>query len=106
MIMHEKEITQKVIDEAQEMGATEAVRVEVGELAEISPDEMQEALEKMTDWEVRVDYKESKVECECGYVGRARIVEKGHGYCIFNCPKCDRKPEVINGGDIKVIEVD
>jgi len=37
---------------------------------------------------------------------KARILDKGHGYCLFNCPKCEGKPEILQGGEIKIVGVE
>ncbi|MFH1290468.1 MAG: hypothetical protein ABIH92_03605 [Nanoarchaeota archaeon] len=134
--MHEVMFADRVLREARKAGATKFLRVEVGELCEMTREEMEEGLEKLTKTRVvsdikeagsvllqssggkgveegnldfKVDFKESKIECSCGFVGRARIVDRGHGYCIFNCPSCGKSGknvEVLEGGEIKVVEVE
>ncbi|MBU0466406.1 MAG: hydrogenase maturation nickel metallochaperone HypA [Nanoarchaeota archaeon] len=105
--MHEIHFAERVREEAEKMGASKGVKVEVGELAEISAGELEEALKGMVDWDVDVRFVESKIKCDCGFNGRARILDRGHGYCVWNCPVCSRKPlEVLQGGEIKVVGVE
>jgi len=101
--MHEIAICQRIIDEAGNLGVSKSIVVEVGELGEIGSEEVEETLKKMVDWDVRVEGVDSKVKCSCGYSGRARIVERGHGFCIFNCPECSGKVEVLGGGGIRIV---
>ena len=101
--MHEHKIVNKIIEEAKKIGVERFIELEVGELAEFCCDELKEELQNHVDWEIKFNERESKVKCECGYLGRANILDKGHGYCIFNCPICLNKPEVLEGGEIKII---
>ena len=100
--MHETIIAKRILEEAKEAGAKKALEVEVGELSEVTSEEVEEALKNMTRWKVKVAFKRSSVSCKCGYQGPAHIVEKGHGYCVFDCPKCGKKPAVLEGGEIKI----
>lgn len=104
--MHEIAIAQAIVDEAKKQGAEKGIQVEIGELAELTPEELEQALKGVTKMFVQVDYKESLVKCACGYEGKANILDKGHGYCYFNCPNCGSKPQVIDGGGIKLIGIE
>ncbi|MBS3126302.1 hydrogenase maturation nickel metallochaperone HypA [Candidatus Woesearchaeota archaeon] len=103
--MHETLIAKRILEEAKKAGAKKALEVEVGELGEVTPEEVEETLRNMTRWRVKVSFKRSRVSCKCGYQGPAHIVEKGHGYCVFDCPRCGKKPDVLEGGEIKVIGI-
>ena len=103
--MHEAVIANKIIQEAKKQGAEKELSLEVGELCEIEAHELEEALENLVPWKLNVQERKSKIECACGYAGRARIIDKGHGYCVFNCPNCNKKPNVLEGGEIKIIGV-
>ena len=103
--MHDVAIAKEIIKKAKELGATKGIHLEVGELAEFPADELVENIKNITCWDIKVDAKDSKVQCGCGYEGRAQILEKGHGFCFFNCPKCGGKPVVMEGGEIKIIGV-
>ncbi|MBU0760130.1 MAG: hydrogenase maturation nickel metallochaperone HypA [Nanoarchaeota archaeon] len=107
--MHEIAVANRIIEEAKRQKEdVRALKVEVGELAEISAKEVEEALKQMVDWEVEVGFVESKIKCSCGFEGRARIVDRGHGYCVFNCPDCGasgKSMSVLEGGEIKIVGV-
>lgn len=105
--MHETAIANKIITEARKQKTKISfLGVEVGELAEVEAHEIEEALKNLTKWSIKVNEKESKIKCSCGYEGRANIIDRGHGYCIFNCPKCENKPNVLDGRDIRIIKIE
>ncbi|MBS3077090.1 hydrogenase maturation nickel metallochaperone HypA [Candidatus Pacearchaeota archaeon] len=135
--MHEINIADRVLREARGAGAKHFFRVEVGELCEITSEELEEGLKRLTEMtlsddfnsfgnvvlqtagniedlgeekiEFKVDFKQSRVRCKCGFVGRANIVDRGHGYCVWNCPSCGlsgKNVEVLEGGEIKIVEVE
>jgi len=103
--MHETVIVGKIINEAKKLGEIKAIHIEVGELCELTPHEVEETLKNMTDWTITVTPKQNRISCSCGYKGKAKIIERGHGFCLFACPKCKGKPTVIEGGEIKIVEV-
>src|SRR3989344_4854 len=103
--MHETIIAKKIIDEAKKSGAKKAIEVEVGILSEITSEELLDALKNMAKWDVKEISRKRRVKCSCGYIGEARIIDRGHGYCLFNCPKCSGKPSVLEGGEIKITGV-
>lgn len=141
--MHEIQFASKILKEAKKAGAKSFVKVEVGELVEITPEELELGLKKISqgsldyeesheheehhshdhthkfdeeelkelhegcrEWKFEVVFVKSKVKCPCGYEGQAGIVDRGHGYCIFNCPECGKKPDVLEGGEIKIIQIE
>ena len=104
--MHETIICKKIIEQAKKAGCSKSVHVEVGELTELSPEEVEETLKHMAEWNVKVSFQKSEVKCNCSYAGEAKIIDKGHGYCYFKCPKCGENPKVLKGGEIKIIGVE
>jgi len=135
--MHEMMFASRVLREARGSGANRFLRVEVGELCEITAEEMGDGLKRLTSgvlseesfkasggmlapapevgdlefggMKFKVDFKESKVKCSCGYDGRAKISDRGHGYCLFCCPKCEKSGKdlkVLEGGEIRIVEVE
>ena len=132
--MHEINIADKVLREARSAGASHFFRVEVGELCEITAEELEDGLKRVTEIAVldnfnsfgnvvlqksgepdfgemkfEVDFVESKIKCSCGFLGRARVIDRGHGYCVWDCPSCGAsgsRVEVVGGGEIKIIEVE
>lgn len=107
--MHETVICKKIIEQAKQAQpdqAIKAIEIEVGELADLTASEVEETMKQLTDWEIKVNFVKNKIKCNCGYSGGANIVEKGHGFCVFNCPECKGKPEVLEGGHIKIIGIE
>lgn len=140
--MHEINIAERVLREARNAGAEKFFRVEIGELCEITKEELENGLKMVTEVAVvenfnslgsvvlqksgdfrdkvdlrfgneeikfKVDLIESKIKCKCGFIGRAEILDRGHGFCVWSCPSCGlsgRNVEVLGGGEIKVVEVE
>ncbi len=103
--MHETVFANRIIEEARKEGEITGISVEVGELAHIPARELKEALERLVDWDIEIIEKRAKVRCPCGFEGHPKILEKGHDYTLFQCPRCARVPEVMEGGDIILKEV-
>ena len=125
--MHEINIADRVFREARNAGATHFLKVEIGELCEITKDELEDGLKKVTSpgvvgslqdfggsvlqksggvgdldfgkWKFEVVGVESKIKCSCGFEGRAQITDRGHGYCLWACGKCGK-----SGKDVEVLE--
>tara|TARA_Y100000310_G_C20641106_1_gene793933 strand:+ start:234 stop:548 length:315 start_codon:yes stop_codon:yes gene_type:complete len=104
--MHETVIANKIIEQAKLAGASKAIQVEVGELAELTEEEIKTTLTQLSDWNITTIFRKSHVKCNCNYQGPAKIIDKGHGFCYFKCPSCNENPEVIKGGEIKIIGVE
>jgi len=100
--MHEINVAKRIIEKVGENVKT--IKISVGELCEFFPNEIKETLERMTGWDVGVVEEKSLVECSCGYRGRAKIIEKEHGFVLFTCPKCGRRPKVIKGNSVRILE--
>ena len=103
--MHETLIVDKIIKEAKKQGNISSIMIELGELCDIYPEELENHLKEQVNWKVDIIYKKGIIKCSCKYRGPAEILDKGHGYCVFRCPNCKNKPEVIEGGEIKIIGV-
>ncbi|MBS3147144.1 hydrogenase maturation nickel metallochaperone HypA [Candidatus Woesearchaeota archaeon] len=103
--MHDLKIIDKILKEASKKGNINILKLEVGELSDVSPLELKEHLEEHVTYKIDVNLKKSKVKCKCSYIGPAEILLKDHGICLFRCPNCKNKPEVIEGGEIKIIGV-
>lgn len=105
--MHEIKLAQKIIQEAKKQGASKSIYLEIGELSAIEPEEIEETIKSLIKWEIKTTIKEGKIKCPCSYEGAPKILEKGHEYCLFICPKCEnRGPLVTEGGEIKLIGVE
>lgn len=107
--MHEIAHAQAVINQAKKLGAKKGAIVEVGELCDLEAHELEETMKRLINWNLEVKEKESKIECVCGYKGKARILDKGHGYCYFDCPNCSalgKSIKVLEGNEIKILGVE
>ncbi|HLC98977.1 MAG TPA: hydrogenase/urease maturation nickel metallochaperone HypA [Candidatus Nanoarchaeia archaeon] len=107
--MHETIIASKVLEDLRKGvkgRKIKSARFEVGELAHITADELEETLKEMADFEFTVEEKKAKVKCRCGYIGVPEILDRDHDSIIFTCSKCGEIPEIVEGGDIKIVEVE
>ena len=104
--MHETIIAKQIIETANSKGKVKSITVEVGDLAHLPANEKREVLENMTDWKINIIEKKATVKCSCGYEGEPLILEKGHDSTIFQCPKCKAIPEILDGKDITLKEVE
>ena len=100
MFMHELVIANQIIKEAKRHGKVKEITVEVGDLAHLPLHDIFDALEGMVSWKIHVISKPAVVKCVCGFKGKPNILEKGHDYNLFECPKCKSVPEIIDGKDI------
>jgi len=103
--MHEHSFIQAIIQPIENKENVKKVELELGELAGIESSHLKEHLTDETGWEVEIKEKKSEVECDCGYIGPAKIKQRLHDLVIFECPKCGNLPEVRQGKDIKILKV-
>ncbi|RMF06134.1 hypothetical protein D6764_02925 [Candidatus Woesearchaeota archaeon] len=104
--MHETAIARGILEEARKHGKLRKIEVEVGELAHIPAKDLEPTLREMAECEVVVRETESRVRCVCGFEGRPKIVEKGHDMTYFECPECGKVPEVLEGNQIVISNVE
>jgi Zn finger protein HypA/HybF involved in hydrogenase expression len=105
--MHDTIISQDIIEAAKRQGKVKGIIVEVGELGHVPAEELMETLSRMVpNWYVQIVQKKAKVKCLCGYIGEPKILEHTHGHSVFFCPKCKRVPELVEGKDIILKEVE
>ena len=105
LVMHETIIANNLINEARKHGKVKEVTIEIGDLANMPAEELEETLKKMADFKVNIIKKKAKVECKCGYTGQPNIIEKGHDFNLFVCPKCEDIPAIVEGDKIILKEV-
>jgi len=103
--MHEQSFIQAVLRDVKDIDKVKKLVLEVGELAGIEGEHLRGHLKEGRDFEVEVLGKESRVRCECGFDGRARILERLHDFVVFDCPECGEVPEVLEGEDIKIVKI-
>ena len=59
-----------------------------------------------TGEDVDVIEEEAVVNCECGYNGPPKVVERGHDFVVWACPSCDRLyPRAVSGDRIVLAKV-
>ncbi len=105
---HEITAARKIIEEIPEKdrGQVESIEIEVGELAEFTAEELKQSIEDLTGWKVEVKKVISEIQCSCGFIGQANILNRQGHILIYNCPKCKSfavRPLV--GQDIKLKRV-
>ena len=104
--MHEVVYAHKIIEEARKRGDINAISLEVGDLANITGEEIKRAIETITGWVVDVRSKAAMVRCHCGFVGAPVITERSHDLVHYECPSCcNNFPDIVEGKDIKIKEI-
>jgi Zn finger protein HypA/HybF involved in hydrogenase expression len=104
--MHDLLISRDIIETAQKQGKVKAITVEVGDLGHLPADELEETLKRMVPWKIRIKKKKAKAKCTCGFVGGPTIAEHRHGSSVYYCPKCGEVPEITEGRDIVLKQVE
>jgi Zn finger protein HypA/HybF involved in hydrogenase expression len=103
--MHETVFAKKIIEEAEKQGEVKAISLEIGELANVPPEELLECLKGIVNWDIESTIIPAKVECECGFRGHPKILERGHDFFFIECPTCGNIPDLVDGQDIILIDV-
>ncbi|MCK4670450.1 MAG: hydrogenase maturation nickel metallochaperone HypA [Nanoarchaeota archaeon] len=104
--MHELTFANKIIEDARKQGDVIRIEVEVGDLAHLPASDLKDALCELVDWKIEVVEKKGWVKCPCGFEGEPEILDKKHDYTLFQCPKCGAIPEIIDGEEIILKEVE
>ena len=103
--MHETVFAKRIIDDAKKQGDVIAITIELGELAHVPPEELLECLKQLVDWDIDSVIIPAKVNCTCGFSGHPKILERGHDSFFIECPECGDIPDLIDGKDIKLVNV-
>ncbi len=103
--MHEHSFVEAILRDVKDLDKVKEISLEVGELVGIEAGHLKEHMEEGRNFGVEVETKDSEVKCECGFNGRARILERLHDIVVFDCPECGGIPEVVDGQDIKILKV-
>ena len=103
--MHEHSFTESIIKDIKDQDKVIGISIELGDLVGIEKEHLKEHLGEHTGWDVEINTKKSKVKCDCGYEGEAKIRERLHDLVIFECPECGNLPEVLEGKNIKIVKV-
>lgn len=105
--MHETVIAHRFIEEAKRHGKVLSITIEVGEVAHITKDELEPVLKTLVNWNVTIIEIPAMAECSCGYKGPPKILERGHDFCLYECPQCSAVPTITKGKDmiLKSVEI-
>ena len=105
--MHDALISKDIIEAAEKQGNIKGVTIEVGDLGHLPLEELKETITKMKPgWNIKFVTKKSKAKCTCGFEGEPDILEHSHGHSVYRCPKCGSVPEITEGADIILKEVE
>ena len=103
--MHETVIAENIINEANKQGSVYSIKLEIGELAHVPPNELLECLNKLVNWKIVRKIMPAKADCSCGFKGHPTVLDRGHDYFMIECPECRKTPKLISGTEIKIISV-
>jgi len=105
--MHDTVIAKKIIEDAKRHGEVKSISVDIGEIAHITKEQLEPTLTSLVDWKVDLQEVKAQAKCSCGYEGPPKILERGHDFCVYECPECGNVPEITQGKDIvlKSVEV-
>ena len=81
--MEQVAIAEKLIKEAQQKGKVKTLFIDVGELADITAEELATTLKTLVSWNVVIQEKKSVVRCTCGSKGEPKIVERRNNLVFF-----------------------
>lgn len=98
--MHDTIIAKDIISQAKKHGNVKKIVVEVGDVAPIKAEELEEILKKMVDWDIEILTKKAEIKCICGFKGEPKILERSHDIVLYICPNCGLMPEDIKGNKI------
>jgi len=108
--MHEISICKRIYDEALEAGAKSSITLKVGDLAHCSAEEIEDTMHDIAPgFEIKTIKEKAMTHCpKCSTLAKPNILEKGHGYAIYECQKCQNKKDlkILAGGSIKITEVE
>jgi Zn finger protein HypA/HybF involved in hydrogenase expression len=104
--MHELTFAQQLIKKARQQGDVKSIILEVGELANITSENLERTLKEITKWNINIIKRKAVVRCNCGFKGEPKIIRREHDLILFVCPKCSTIPKVLDGKDIVLKEVE
>lgn len=111
--MHDAVIAKKIMDDARRKARAggnsasgiKSIALEIGEFAPVTAGELKETFETLSGWAVKVKTTLAEANCECGFKGRPKLLERGHDFCLYACPKCGAAPKLEKGDEIAIVEV-
>jgi Zn finger protein HypA/HybF involved in hydrogenase expression len=104
--MHEHVFIENIVEQIPNRDKVISVEIELGDLVGIELEHLHEHMVEHTGWDVKIKIVKSKIKCDCGYIGEAKILQKLHDLVIFECPDCGNdEVNVLEGKDIKIGKV-
>jgi len=105
--MHGIHIANDIVAKAMEQGKVIKAYIEVGQIANITKEDLAKQMKNAADFEFEITEKQAKVKCHaCGFEGEPTIVERQHEVVVFKCPTCGISPDVIEGDKVILKSVD
>jgi Zn finger protein HypA/HybF involved in hydrogenase expression len=106
--MHGIHIAGDLIATARQQGKVKKAFIELGEIANITKEDLSNQMKNLADFNFVIEMKEAKVKCDCGYEGKPQVIERQHDIVLFQCPLCKKTPKIIEGDKIilKSVEVE
>ena len=103
--MHEVNLVRQIIERVEDR-EVKTIEIEVGELMDHSVEDIKKTLESMSGWTVIARERKGLVECDCGFKGHPKILEKSHGVILYVCPECEKRPRVLDGDGVRIVKVE
>jgi Zn finger protein HypA/HybF involved in hydrogenase expression len=109
--MHDQIYAQQIIKQAEEHGTIRTISIEVGDIAPLTKEQLENAIKSQRPgWRVKIYKKEGNIKCQkCGFEGKPEVIDRGHEEVFIQCPVCENSlPEIVDGENIilKSVEVD
>ena len=99
--MHELSIAKDIVKQVRDKNPKEII-IEMGELAQLSEEELRNALSLFLNCEIIIKSKKGTAKCKkCGFTGKPRVLGRTHDYIFMKCPKCGGMEfDILEGKDI------
>lgn len=105
--MHEHIICENIINKAKSYGKVKKIVVECGQLAHLPAKDLKRTLKEHCKFDVVVKEIPAVIKCtECSFVGEPKVIEHAHDIAIFECPRCGKIPQILEGDKIVLKSVD
>ena len=75
----------------------------LGDFGRTAPTKLVEQLKQLVPWKNNWTEMPAEIECNCGFSGQPKILEKNHGSFTIECPECKEVPILLSGTDFRII---
>ena len=104
--MHETIFAKSVLRNVKDVDNVKSLDLELGELVGITKEDLTKGIKNLyPKIEIIIEEIESECECNCGYKGKVKILQRLHDIVIYGCPKCNEQPKVTRGNNIKIKKI-